>query len=153
MQMSEMFCKMQDIVQDQLSNIISENKRRQEADKEQGIYEPSEAYNLAEDFNNNNNDLINDVGTEEFISKNIRVRPASGMTTGDRDDKQSDVYGGKQQLMDMGQSMMDEEEKFNQNVNYEMNIARVEVKKAKQNYEEAVIKQAEKAAKLKNNKK
>ena len=40
------------------------------------MYEPSESYNLAEDINNQ--DLIAEIATEEFISKNIRVRPVSG---------------------------------------------------------------------------
>ena len=85
--MSEMFSRINDIVGDQLNNIISENKRRQEADREQGIHEPDEAYNLAEDFNNNNQDLINDVATDEFVSKNVRVRPISGLTVGDKEEK------------------------------------------------------------------
>jgi hypothetical protein len=71
---------------------------------------------VEEEFNNNNQDLINDVGTEEFISKNIRVRPTSGLTSNERDEKSEAVNKTTANLLgDMGQSLMDEEDKFMQN--------------------------------------
>ena len=87
------------------------------------------------------------MGTEEFISKNIRVRPISGLTQADKDEKQSEMYGGRQQLMDMGHSLMDEEEKFNTNVIMDMEDAWKKVKQDKKNYEQEQIRLAEKAAK------
>lgn len=77
---------------------------------------------VEEEFNNNNQDLINDVGTEEFISKNIRVRPTSGTTALEREEKSEAVNGknANNLLGDMGQSIMDEEEKFMQNAQMEL---------------------------------
>lgn len=92
MQMSEIFKGISEMVSEQLGQIITENSRKQKEDRELGIEEASENYNLAEDFNNNNHDLINDVGTEEFISKNIRVRPVSGMTAHENQDAKSNMH-------------------------------------------------------------
>jgi hypothetical protein len=61
---------------------------------------------------------MNDFATEEFITKNIRVRPPSGFTTRDGgDDKQSEHISKNNQLM--GENDNDEE-KFNKMVNLEM---------------------------------
>jgi hypothetical protein len=114
--MSQQFIFIQDIVKKELTKIIGENTKRQEQDINRGVFEPESHYNVAEEFNQNQ-DLMNDVSAEEFIAKNIRVRPQSGMTTDERDEKKSDVRG----LMgDLGQSVMDEEEKFNQNANIDI---------------------------------
>jgi hypothetical protein len=53
---------------------------------------------------------MQDFATEEFINKNIRVRPSSGHTAVERDDK-SDLQRGS--LMGHGFEGMDEEDKFN----------------------------------------
>ena len=90
-QMSQQFKFIENIVCGELFKVIQENKRRQEEDLERGVNEPSEHYNIAEEFNQNNQDLINDVGTEEFISKNIRVRPQSGQTAIEKEDRQSNI--------------------------------------------------------------
>ena len=110
---SEQFRFIHSVVAPQLKHIIETNKKRQTFDQENGIANPEQAYNVVDDeFNNNNHDLINDVGTEEFISKNIRVRPQSGNTAADRDEKSEAVGAKASNLLDMGQSLMDDEDKF-----------------------------------------
>ncbi len=40
-------------------------------------------------------DFMNDFATEEFLTKNIRVRPVSGITRGDQDETKTNAdYGG-----------------------------------------------------------
>jgi len=120
-----------------LKDIINTNKKRQAFDEENGISKPNVSYNVVdEEFNNNNQDLINDVGTEEFISKNIRVRPQSGTTAADKEEK-SEAVGVKiaSNLLDMGQSMMDEEEKFQQNAQMELDEQRDKIKNDKKVYD------------------
>ena len=107
---------------------------------------PDRAYNVVEDeFNNNNQDLINDVGTEEFISKNIRVRPTSGTTAVEREEK-SEAVGNRtaSNLLDMGQSMMDEEEKFYRNALMELDEQREKIKAERRAYENERIRLEEK---------
>jgi hypothetical protein len=63
--------------------------------------------------------LIAEIATEEFISKNIRVRPVSGVTD-KAEEAKSDIFGPSKGIMgDLG-THLDEEEKFNANVNIEM---------------------------------
>ena len=76
MAMSDMFVQMEGIVAQQLKEIMTQAKKKQSSDLKNGIFD-NEGINLAEQLINNNEDLIKDVGTEEFISKNIRVRPES----------------------------------------------------------------------------
>jgi hypothetical protein len=66
-----------------------------------------------------------DFTTDEFINKNIRVRPTSGITAMDKDEQKSDILGRGANL-DGGQ--MDEEEKFNQMANLEIDAQRKTVK-------------------------
>ena len=64
---------------------------------------------------------MNDFATEEFLTKNIRVRPVSGITHKDGGDDRSE-HISRGNLMDNG-SMNgggDDEEKFNKMVNLEM---------------------------------
>lgn len=97
--LSDQFKFIQKVVSSHLQQIIDENTQRQTNDRNAGIYHPESFYNVAEEFNNNNQDLINDVGSDEFVAKNIRVRPTSGMTVADKEEK-SDIYGGKQSMLD-----------------------------------------------------
>lgn len=62
-------------------------------------------------------DFMNDFATEEFITKNIRVRPPSGFTTKDGDDKQSEHVSRNNMIL--GENDNDEE-KFNKMVNLDM---------------------------------
>jgi hypothetical protein len=57
----------------QLNDIITAQRGTDEDDEASG-------YITAKDF-------MNDFATEEFLTKNIRVRPVSGITSKDFDDK------------------------------------------------------------------
>jgi hypothetical protein len=142
--MSENFGKITALVCTQLGSIISENTLKQKEDQEAGVYEPSENYNLAEDINNQ--DLIAEIATEEFISKNIRVRPVSGANFDNQD--ANTEFGQTKGLLsgDLG-NHMDEEEKFNANVNIDMLEQRHKVKQNKINFELEQVKAAERLAK------
>ena len=74
---------------------------------------------------------MNDFATEEFLTKNIRVRPISGITHKDGDDRSEHISRGN--LMDNGSSVGggmggDDEEKFNKMVNLEMEDQRKKIK-------------------------
>lgn len=70
---------------------------------------------------------MNDFATEEFLTKNIRVRPISGVTHKDGDDKSEHISRGN--LMDNGSvGGGDDEEKFNKMVNLEMEDQRKRIK-------------------------
>ena len=71
-------------------------------------------------------DFMNDFATEEFMGKNIRVRPISSHSRKEEDQPgKSDIYGGPG----------DEEEKFNQMKIIEMMEERTEIKKKKEELE------------------
>ena len=70
---------------------------------------------------------MNDFATEEFLTKNIRVRPVSGITHKDGDDKSEHISRGN--LLDnMSVGGGDDEEKFNKMVNLEMEDQRKRIK-------------------------
>lgn len=76
---------------------------------------------MADEYNQK--DFLNDFATDEFINKNIRVRPVSGVTAmGERDEQKSDIYGHKTLMGgELGSgNQMDEETKFNHLVDLEM---------------------------------
>lgn len=66
-----------------------------------------------------------DFTTDEFITKNIRVRPTSGITIMDKEEQKSDILGRGANL-DGG--VMDEEQKFDQMANLEIDAQRKTVK-------------------------
>lgn len=73
-------------------------------------------------------DFMNDFATDDFISKNIRVRPQSGITRGDNDETKT--QGGDQGLSRIGaEGNLDDEEKFNETVKFDLDADR---KKAKE---------------------
>lgn len=43
-----------------------------------------------------------DFANDDFITKNIRVRPVSGVTVGERDEQKSDILGNNRYLNDGG---------------------------------------------------
>ena len=118
-------------MQPDLNEIINANAKKQTFDMENGVQKPDDAYNVVEDefHTTNTQDLINEIGTEEFISKNIRVRPVSGMTVMEKDEK-SEAIGrtGGSNILDMGHSIMDEEEKFMQHAQMELDEQREKIK-------------------------
>ena len=71
-------------------------------------------------------DFMNDFATEEFLTKNIRVRPISGITGKDNEEKQSE-HVSRNNLMGMGEPT-DDEEKFKKMINLEMEDQRKKIK-------------------------
>ena len=84
-----------------MRNIINANERRRQEDLERGEKRPESYYNIAEEVANNNADLINDVGAEAFIAKNIRVRPISGTTNAEREEQ------ARQEMLKQGGMLTD----------------------------------------------
>jgi hypothetical protein len=92
---------------------------------------------------------MNDFATEEFLTKNIRVRPISGTTHKD-DDKSEHISRGN--LMENGSVGGDDEEKFNKMVNLEMEDQRKRIKLQREEVERKRViaeEKKEKAAKKK----
>ena len=77
---------------------------------------------------------MNDFATEEFLTKNIRVRPMSGVTRGDNDetktnaDQQQNFIHYPVKSMLMGGDNAEDEEKFNKMMNLEMEEQRKNIK-------------------------
>jgi uncharacterized membrane-anchored protein len=73
---------------------------------------------------------MNDFATEEFLTKNIRVRPVSGVTRGDMEETKTNVdfvhHPVKSMLM--GVDGTDDEEKFNKMINIDMEEQRKNIK-------------------------
>ena len=64
-------------------------------------------------------DFMNDFATEEFLTKNIRVRPVSGITMGNKENEDRvSEHVSKANLGDMGGD--GDEDKFNKMMNLEM---------------------------------
>ncbi len=75
-------------------------------------------------------DFMNDFATEEFLTKNIRVRPISGVTRGDLEETKTNVeqqthFNAKSILMN---EPGDDEEKFNKMINIDMEEQRKNIK-------------------------
>lgn len=85
-------------------------------------------------------DFMNDFATEEFITKNMRVRPTSGVTRGG-DNDETKTQGGDAGLSRIGglDGNLDDEEKFNIDAQHDMDNYR---SKAKQKLREFQQKQA-----------
>jgi len=72
---------------------------------------------------------MQDFATEDFITKNIRVRPQSGATVGGQGDESKSLVGTDQK------DDKNDEEKFNRDMIYEMEQQRKHVKLEKEQYE------------------
>lgn len=132
--MSEVFGHITEAVSGKLGEIIAENERRRAHDIRAGIIkEDAESENYAEDFDHQ----FMDFATEEFITKNIRVRPVSGQTTGgERDDQKSDIFNRPNYLgTGIDGNQMDEDEKANQMAQIEMETQRKNVKAERERFE------------------
>ena len=89
---------------------------------------------------------MNDFATEEFLSKNIRVRPLSGVTRGDEDGKTNDPY--TKSMNDPYGQNVDETDKMDQmKIFLEMEEQRKEAKLKRDDFLERKQKEEEKAAK------
>lgn len=76
-------------------------------------------------------DFMNDFATDEFLNKNIRVRPISGVTRGDQEEVKTNVdysHYPTKNLMGGGGDQPDDEEKFNKMVNLDMEEQRKNIK-------------------------
>ncbi len=78
---------------------------------------------------------MNDFATDEFINKNIRVRPVSGLTTNEKEEQKSEVFGARTLLgQGFDGNQMDDDEKFNQQINYDMDASRKKVKENREKF-------------------
>ena len=116
--MSETFQKITDVVCNKLSEIIKKNEQKRAHDMAAGIIRP-EGESECEEVDHQYMDFT----TDEFINKNIRVRPQSGVEAIDKDEQKSDILG-----RGVDPNQMDEEEKFNQMANLEIDAQRKTVK-------------------------
>ena len=88
---------------------------------------------------------MNDFATEEFLHKNIRVRPMSNMTRADEDGRTNDPYNKSQN--DPYGPGGDEDEKFQQMKIIEMDEQRRDIKLKKEMYMKKKQLEEEKLAK------
>ena len=79
--MSEVFATISKLVSGELQGIINENENKRRENQLAGIEEEE---NYAEEINQK--DFLIDFANDDFINKNIRVRPVSGMTVGEREE-------------------------------------------------------------------
>ena len=78
--------------------------------------------------------FLNDFGNQDFLDKNVRVRPVSGMTRGDMDETKTNNNNLEAATNNGGKSMLmagdgaDDEEKFNRMINLDMEEQRKNIK-------------------------
>ena len=65
-------------------------------------------------------DFMNDFATEEFLTKNIRVRPISGVTGKEGGDERQSEHVSRNNLIGGLGEPTDDEDKFNKMINLEM---------------------------------
>ena len=118
--MSESFQQITDVVCNKLGGIIKKNEAKKASDLANGINR-IDGETECEDLDHQYMDFT----TDEFITKNIRVRPSSGITVLDKEEQKSDILGRGANL-DGG--VMDEEQKFDQMANIEIDAQRKTVK-------------------------
>lgn len=140
--MSEVFGDISEIVCQELQTIIHENENKRRENQLAGIVEDE---NYAEEINQK--DFLIDFANDDFITKNIRVRPVSGVTVGERDEQKSDVLGGNNRFLNDGGNQINEDTKFDNLVNIEMETQRKNVKQAKIDFQLEILKKEEKLAK------
>jgi hypothetical protein len=140
--MSEVFATISKLVSGELQGIINENENKRRENQLAGIEEEE---NYAEEINQK--DFLIDFANDDFINKNIRVRPVSGLTVGERDEQKSEVMGAGNRFLADGSNQIDEDKKFDDSCNIEMEIQRRTVKQMKIDYELEIIKKEDKLAK------
>ena len=78
--------------------------------------------------------FLNDFGNQDFLDKNVRVRPVSGMTRGENDETKTNNMDGAATTTAGGKSLLiggdnqDDEEKFNRMINLDMEEQRKNIK-------------------------
>ena len=75
------------------------------------------------------------------------------MTVGEREEQKSDIMGTGNRFLNDGSNQIDEDKKFDDLVNIEMETQRKNVKQMKIDYEMEIIKKEEKLAKMQKAKK
>jgi hypothetical protein len=85
----------------------------------QGIFDRRAEEQTADDSDESLNvkELITDFATDEFVSKNVRVRPTSSMSGGAKD--QSEI-GGPRSSTHGGKDDEEDEKKFNTETQYDL---------------------------------
>lgn len=96
---------------------------------------------------------MNDFATEEFLTKNIRVRPQSGITGKEPDDRQSEHISRNNLITNALIEPTDDEEKFNKMVNLEMDEQRKKLKQHREELERKKQLEAERLVKAQQKKK
>ena len=135
----EKFRWLSNVVKVQLAEIMAEQK----AKAERGAVD-------SDDESINAKDFINDFATEEFVHKNIRVRPVSSYSTGKHLGDDKSEHNSRHNML--GSSIGDEhddERKFNADVQHDLNLQRKERKDFLLAQEEKRRMEAEKAEKKK----
>ena len=140
--MSEVFASISISVTGELEAIIAENDAKRRENQLAGI---DEEENYAEEINQK--DFLIDFANDDFINKNIRVRPVSGVTLGENVEQKSDIMGTGNKFLNDGSNQIDEDKKFDDLVNIEMETQRKNVKQQKIDYEAELVKREEKLAK------
>ena len=95
--------------------------------------------------------FLNDFGNQDFMDRNIRVRPVSGMTragAGELDETKTNLDAGGKSLAAEGN---DDEEKFNKMINLDMEEQRKNIKVKRDEYIRRKQLEEEKKTKKKNN--
>ena len=90
-------------------------------------------------------DFMNDFATEEFLNKNIRVRPLSGVSRGQQDDGKT--HDNQQSKVGGAFEVGDEDEKFNQMKIIEMLEEREKIKQTLDDYKRKKKAEEDKLAK------
>ena len=89
---------------------------------------------------------MNDFATEEFLNKNIRVRPMSGVTKADEDGKTNDPYSKSLHNDPYGPNV-DDDDKFDKMKVIEMDEQRKDAKLKKEEFLRKKALEEEKAKK------
>ena len=100
--------------------------------------------------------FLNDFGNQDFLDKNVRVRPVSGQTRGggdlDETKTNNNMDGGTagKSLMMGGIDPTDDEEKFNKMINLDMEEQRKNIKLKREEFIRKKQIEEEKSKKKKN---
>ena len=84
--------------------------------------------------NINTRDFMHDYASQEFLDKNIRVRPTSGLLRGGDDDAKTQDGGIGASRQDAFGNNIDDEEQYNKGVAFELKNEREMVKKRFEDY-------------------
>lgn len=95
--------------------------------------------------------FLNDFGNQDFLDKNVRVRPVSGQTRAAELDETKTNLEGKDAAGKLGLEAGDDEEKFNRMINLDMEEQRKNIKIKRDEFIRRKQIEEEKKSKKKNN--